>query len=96
MFMMAGPKSSPMTQKNTSMSGPTIFTPALAASSSARTLRRWRENFAGREADARALGFDARFMRKWSYYLQYCEAAFAMRNISVVQTLHTRANNLAL
>ena len=28
--------------------------------------------------------------------LGYCEAAFALRNISVVHTLHTRANNLAL
>ena len=62
----------------------------------ARTLRRWRENLAGRGAEVRALGFDERFMRKWDYYLQYCEAAFAMRNISVVHTLHTRANNLAL
>ncbi len=35
-------------------------------------------------------------IRKWRYYLCYCEAAFAMRNISVVHTLHTRANNLAL
>jgi cyclopropane-fatty-acyl-phospholipid synthase len=43
----------------------------------------------------RALGFDERFIRKWSYYLGYCEAAFAMRNISVVQTLHTRANNIS-
>lgn len=62
----------------------------------ARTLRRWRENLGGRVPEARALGFDARFLRKWDYYLQYCEAAFAMRNISVVQTLHTRPNNLAL
>jgi len=30
------------------------------------------------------------------HLLHYCEAAFAMRNISVVQTLHTRPNNLAL
>jgi hypothetical protein len=42
------------------------------------------------------LGLDERFTRKWSYYLSYCEAAFALRNISVVHTLHTRANNLAL
>jgi len=28
--------------------------------------------------------------------LCYCEAAFALRNISVVQTVHTRPNNLAL
>ena len=60
----------------------------------ARTLRRWRENLAANEAAVRALGFDERFRRKWDYYLQYCEAAFAMRNISVVQTVHTRPNNL--
>ena len=62
----------------------------------ALTLRAWHENFR-RQLDAvRTLGFDDRFIRKWSYYLGYCEAAFALRNISVVQTLHTRANNLAL
>jgi cyclopropane-fatty-acyl-phospholipid synthase len=62
----------------------------------ARTLRTWRENFESRLDDVRALGFDEGFVRKWRYYLSYCEAAFAMRNISVVQTLHTRPNNLAL
>jgi cyclopropane-fatty-acyl-phospholipid synthase len=62
----------------------------------ARTLRLWRESFAAKEAQVDALGFDERFRRKWSYYLSYCEAAFALRNISVVHTLHTRANNLAL
>jgi cyclopropane-fatty-acyl-phospholipid synthase len=62
----------------------------------ARTLRLWREEFHRRAADVRALGFEDRFVRKWHYYLSYCEAAFALRNISVVQTLYTRANNLAL
>jgi cyclopropane-fatty-acyl-phospholipid synthase len=61
----------------------------------ALTLRSWREAFVAREAEVRALGFDDRFLRKWDYYLQYCEAAFAMRNISVVQTVHTRPNNLS-
>jgi cyclopropane-fatty-acyl-phospholipid synthase len=61
-----------------------------------KTLRVWRENFHARLDAVRALGFDDRFIRKWDYYLCYCEAAFAMRNISVVQTLHTRANNLSL
>jgi cyclopropane-fatty-acyl-phospholipid synthase len=61
----------------------------------ARTLRTWRENF-HRQLDAvRSLGFDERFIRKWHYYLSYCEAAFALRNISVVHTLHTRSNNLS-
>ena len=61
----------------------------------ARTLACWRERFVQREAEVRALGFDDRFVRKWSYYLGYCEAAFALRNISVVQTVHTRPNNLS-
>ena len=61
-----------------------------------KTLRLWRENFHARLAAVRALGFDDRFIRKWDYYLAYCEAAFAMRNISVVQTVHTRANNISL
>lgn len=61
----------------------------------ARTLRLWRDAFEAKHEEVAALGFDARFIRKWRYYLCYCEAAFAMRNISVVQTLHTRANNLS-
>lgn len=60
----------------------------------ARTLRAWRDRFHARLDQVRALGFDERFVRKWHYYLCYCEAAFALRHISVVQTLHSRANNL--
>lgn len=62
----------------------------------ARTLRHWREAFQKHLLAVRELGFDTRFIRKWDYYLSYCEAAFALRNISVVQTLHTRANNFQL
>lgn len=62
-------------------------------SSYARTLNEWWKTFNVREADVRALGFDTRFIRKWNYYLQYCEAAFATRNISVVQATYTRPNN---
>ncbi len=62
----------------------------------ARTLRCWRGNFTDRLAEVRSQGFDERFIRKWYYYLGYCEAAFALRHISVVQTVYTRPNNLAL
>jgi len=62
----------------------------------ARTLRLWRENFNLKLGQVRALEFDDRFIRKWHYYLSYCEAAFALRHISVVHTLHSRANNLSL
>lgn len=59
----------------------------------AETLRRWRCAFNRNEAAVRALNYDTRFIRKWNYYLSYCEAAFAMRNISVVQAVYTRPNN---
>ena len=62
----------------------------------ARTLHVWRENF-HRVLDAvRAQGFDETFIRKWDYYLAYCEAAFATRHISVVQAVYTRADNETL
>ena len=63
---------------------------------SARTLHAWWEAFNARREEVRALGFDERFIRKWNYYLQYCEAAFASRNISVVQAIYTRPNNRTL
>lgn len=62
----------------------------------AETLRRWAENFEARRDAVLALGFAARFLRKWRYYLRYCEAAFAARHIGVVQALYTRPNNPTL
>ena len=51
----------------------------------AETLRRWRGRFLSAEGPVRQLGFDARFMRIWEFYLAYCEAAFANGNTSVMQ-----------
>ncbi|MFO1197277.1 MAG: cyclopropane-fatty-acyl-phospholipid synthase family protein [Burkholderiaceae bacterium] len=51
----------------------------------ALTLRRWREAFDVRRDEVRALGYDERFMRTWSFYLAYCEAAFAHGNTDVIQ-----------
>jgi cyclopropane-fatty-acyl-phospholipid synthase len=62
----------------------------------AETLRRWRTAFNQNEAAVRALNFDTRFIRKWNYYLSYCEAAFARHNITVVQAVYTRPNNPTL
>ncbi len=62
----------------------------------ARTLATWRKGFNASLRRIRELGFDDTFIRKWNYYLSYCEAGFAMRNISVVQMLFTRPNNLSL
>jgi cyclopropane-fatty-acyl-phospholipid synthase len=62
----------------------------------ARTLQIWRQKFLSRLDDIRALGFDDVFLRKWEYYLSYCEAAFGARHISVVQAIYSRPNNLHL
>ena len=62
----------------------------------AETLKRWRVTFNQNEVAVRGLKFDTRFIRKWNYYLAYCEAAFAMRNITVVQAVYTRPNNPTL
>jgi cyclopropane-fatty-acyl-phospholipid synthase len=51
----------------------------------AETLRRWHDAFVARQAEVAALGFDARFMRIWEFYLAYCEAAFDTGDISLVQ-----------
>jgi cyclopropane-fatty-acyl-phospholipid synthase len=59
-----------------------------------KTLAIWREKFNERLKEVKALGFDDRFIRKWNYYLEYCEAAFEMRNINVMQMVYTRPNNL--
>jgi cyclopropane-fatty-acyl-phospholipid synthase len=60
----------------------------------AKTLAMWRENFNRVKEQIENIGFDATFQRKWNYYLSYCEAAFAMRNINVMQLLYSRPNNL--
>lgn len=57
----------------------------------AETLRRWRDSFLAAKNQVLQLGFDERFIRIWEFYLAYCEAAFAMANIDVVQyTLQKR------
>ncbi|MDF2455358.1 MAG: cyclopropane-fatty-acyl-phospholipid synthase [Cytophagaceae bacterium] len=59
----------------------------------AKTLNIWCEEFNKKKEEIMALGMDQRFIRKWNYYFQYCEAAFQMRNISVMQLVYTRPNN---
>ena len=56
----------------------------------ARTLRDWRDRFFARIAEVRRLGYPETFTRLWDYYLCYCEAGFAERNILVVQLLLAR------
>lgn len=60
----------------------------------AKTLTLWKEKFNLELSRVKALGFDDRFIRKWNYYLCYCEAAFEMRNIHVMQMVYSRPNNI--
>ena len=60
----------------------------------AATLKAWHTRFNDRIAEVKALGFDEKFIRKWNYYFCYCEAAFRMRNIHVMQLVYSRPNNL--
>ncbi|MEI6491727.1 MAG: cyclopropane-fatty-acyl-phospholipid synthase family protein [Verrucomicrobiota bacterium] len=62
----------------------------------ARTLKIWRENFESKLAEVHALGFDDVFVRKWRYYLSYCEAAFGTRHITVAQMIYSRPDNMRL
>jgi cyclopropane-fatty-acyl-phospholipid synthase len=62
----------------------------------AQTLKIWRANFESRLAEVRTLGFDDVFIRKWRYYLCYCEAAFGTRHITVAQMIYSRPDNTRL
>lgn len=61
----------------------------------AKTLKLWYDSFNANLTKVKSLGFDDTFIRKWNYYLCYCEAAFAMRNINVMQLVYTRPNNIS-
>lgn len=51
----------------------------------AKTLCIWKDNFNQKLQEVRQLGFDEAFIRLWNFYLMYCSAGFAERNIDVVQ-----------
>lgn len=59
----------------------------------ARTLSIWRQQFNHKLNEVKQLGFDEQFIRKWNYYLSYCEGAFEMRNINTMQLVYSRPNN---
>ena len=60
------------------------------------TLSRWQQNFNKNWHQIENERRDARFKRKWNYYFEYCQAAFDMRNVSVVQATFSRPNNIYL
>ncbi|MCA0313649.1 MAG: cyclopropane-fatty-acyl-phospholipid synthase family protein [Candidatus Melainabacteria bacterium] len=82
--------------KATSLTRLSLFEVEDLGNSYAKTLFTWQERFEAQLKKVGELGFDQVFVRKWRYYLSYCAAAFAMRNISVVQAVYSRPNNLNL
>jgi cyclopropane-fatty-acyl-phospholipid synthase len=69
----------------------------------AKTLSIWKEQFNKNISTSppspllkeRGGFVDEKFIRKWNYYFSYCEAAFAMRNINVMQLVYSRPNNIS-
>jgi cyclopropane-fatty-acyl-phospholipid synthase len=51
----------------------------------AETLRRWLRRFLERLDDVRRLGFSEEFIRLWTYYFCYCEAAFEENHVGLMQ-----------
>jgi cyclopropane-fatty-acyl-phospholipid synthase len=62
----------------------------------ARTLREWRENVWRNVDRVRALGYDERFLRIWTFYLSYCEAGFAIGALRDMQLVLSHSANDAL
>jgi cyclopropane-fatty-acyl-phospholipid synthase len=54
------------------------------------TLRTWRANVTGHEAEVAALGLGQDFRRLWDLYLTYCEAAFLEHHVTDLQLLLAR------
>lgn len=54
------------------------------------TLRAWRANVAGHEAEVTELGLGQDFRRLWDFYLTYCGAAFLEHHVTDVQMLFAR------
>jgi len=51
----------------------------------AKTLRTWALAFNQKLSEVKALGFKDEFVRLWDFYLFYCAAGFAGKNLDVVQ-----------
>lgn len=66
------------------------------AISYARTLREWRHNFMANLDEVKAMGFSEAFIRKWFFYLVFCEVGFASRYINDVQIVLSRPENRKL
>lgn len=58
-----------------------------------RTMLCWREKFLERLDAIRGLGYDEAFIRRWHFYLCYCEAAFAERRVHCTHLMFAKPNS---
>lgn len=63
----------------------------------ATTLQEWRRRFtfSVQQGHVQKAGFDDFFIRKWLYYLCYCESGFATRTLGCLQLVLTRSGNVS-
>ncbi len=61
----------------------------------AKTLALWRQLFNAQIEEVKKLGFDEQFIRKWNYYLSYCEGAFSTSHINVAHIVYGFPNTEA-
>ncbi len=59
----------------------------------ATTLARWRERFHANVAAIRSLGMSESFIRKWHFYLCYCEAGFEEQTLGDIQALFSKPDD---
>jgi cyclopropane-fatty-acyl-phospholipid synthase len=59
----------------------------------ARTLQDWDRDLKENGDEARALGFDEMFLRKWEYYFAYCQAGFETDAIDDLQIVLEKPGN---
>ena len=57
------------------------------------TLQHWRRMFDDSLEEVRGQGFSESFIRKWIFYLCYCEAAFAERRIGTCQIMFAKSES---
>ena len=60
----------------------------------APTLASWQQRFMENLGRVRQLGFSEAFIRKFLYYLSYCEAGFATRTLDDLQIVFSRPGNV--
>jgi cyclopropane-fatty-acyl-phospholipid synthase len=60
----------------------------------APTLASWQQRFLENLQRVRQLGFSDSFIRKFVYYLSYCEAGFATRTLDDLQVVFSRPGNV--